>query len=67
MYEMVFEGKGLGKNGQGIQNPMQICVRPRNEGLGYKGQTSNATIEFVKEDTLTIGKSSIQVATGEMN
>jgi hypothetical protein len=53
-----FEGKGLGKNCQGIQKPIQICVRPRNEGLGYEGQTINATIKFVKAKTLTICESS---------
>jgi hypothetical protein len=58
MNKMGFEGKGLGKNGQGIQKPIQICVRPRNEGLGYEGQTSNATIKFVKAETLTTSESS---------
>jgi hypothetical protein len=58
MNKMSFEGKGLQKNGQGIQKPIQICVRPRNQGLGYEGQTNNETIKFVKAETLTIGESS---------
>ena len=29
---MDFDGKGLGKSGQGIKNLIQICVRPRHEG-----------------------------------
>jgi hypothetical protein len=58
MNKMSFEGKVLQKNGQGIQKPIQICVRPRNQGLGYEGQTNNETIKFVKAETLTIGESS---------
>jgi len=34
------------------------CVRSRNEGLGYEGQTRNAIIKFVKAETLTTGESS---------
>ena len=30
--KMDFDGKGLGKSGQGIKNLIQICVRPRHEG-----------------------------------
>jgi hypothetical protein len=56
--KMGFEGKMLGKNGQGIHNSIQICVKPRNEGLGYEGQISNETIKFVKVETLTKGESS---------
>ena len=48
MNNMGYDGKGLGKNCQGIQKPIQICVRPRNQGLGYEGQTNNETIKFVK-------------------
>lgn len=55
---MGFDGKGFGKNGQGTQKPIQICIRPWNEGLGYEGQTSNAYIKFVKVETLKIGESS---------
>jgi hypothetical protein len=58
MNNIGYDGKGLGKNGQGIQKPIQMCVRPINEGLGYEGPTRNATIKFMKEETLTIGESS---------
>jgi len=54
MNKMGFEGNGLRKNGQGIQKAIQICGRQRNESLGYEGQTSNATIQFVKEETLKV-------------
>ena len=53
MNKMGSDGKGLGKNMQGIQNPIKICIRPRNEGLGYEGQTSNDDIKFVKAETST--------------
>jgi hypothetical protein len=53
MHKMGFDGKCLGKNGKGIQNPIEICIRPRNEGLGYEGNTSNGDIKFVKAETST--------------
>jgi len=53
MNKMGSDGKGLGKNMQGIQNPIKICIIPRNEGLGYEGQTSNDDIKFVKAETST--------------
>ena len=43
---MGFDRKGLENNGQGIQKPIQVCVRPRTEDLGYEGQTTNPTIKF---------------------
>jgi hypothetical protein len=58
MNNMGYDGKFLGKNDRGIQNPIQICVRPKNEGLGYEGQTNNATIKFVKAETLITCESS---------
>jgi hypothetical protein len=48
MHKMRFCGKCLGKNGQDIQNPIQVCIIPRNEGIGYEGNTSNGDIKFVK-------------------
>jgi hypothetical protein len=33
--KMVYDGKGLGINGQGMINPIQIEGRPRYEILGY--------------------------------
>ena len=53
MNKMGSDGKGLGKNMQGIQKPIKICIRRRNEGLGYEGQTSNDDIKFVKAETST--------------
>jgi len=53
MNQMGFEGKGLGKNGQCIQKPMHICIRPRNEVLSYEGKTRNDVIKFMKVETLT--------------
>ena len=35
--KMGYDGKGLGKNSQGIQKTIQVYVRLRNEGLGYEG------------------------------
>jgi hypothetical protein len=46
--KMGYDGKGLGKTSQCIQKPIQVYVRPRNEGLGYEGNTSNGDIKFVK-------------------
>jgi hypothetical protein len=46
--KMGYDGKGLRKNSQGIQNPIHIYVRPRNEFLGYEGNTSTGDIKFVK-------------------
>ena len=48
---MGLDDKTLGKNGQG--NPIEICIRPRNEGLGYEGNAINGNIKFVKEETST--------------
>jgi hypothetical protein len=59
MHKMGFDGKCLAKNGKGIQNPIEICIRPRNEGLGYEGNISNGNIKFVKEETLTTNEISI--------
>ena len=53
MNKMGSDGKRLGKNMQGIQKPIKICIRPINEGLGYEGQTSNDDIKFVKAETST--------------
>jgi hypothetical protein len=53
MNEMGFDGKNLGKNGQRIQKPIQICIRPINNDLGYEGHTRNGDINFVKEGTST--------------
>ena len=50
---MGFDGKHLGKNGKGIENTKQICIKPINEGLGYQGHKSNGDIKFVKEETST--------------
>jgi len=30
LHKMGFDGKCLGKHGQGIQNLIQLCIRPRN-------------------------------------
>ena len=48
---MGLDDKTLGKNGQG--NPIEICIRPRNEGLGYEGNAINGNIKFVKAKTST--------------
>ena len=42
---------------------MEICKRPRNEGLGYDGQTSNEDIKFVKAKTSIKFESSISTST----
>ena len=33
--KMCYEGKGLGKHGQGIVEPIVVEERPRYLGLGY--------------------------------
>ena len=53
MNEMGFDWNSLGKNGKGIENPKEICITPRNEGLSYEGHTSNGEIKIVKEETST--------------
>lgn len=58
---MGFDGKDLGKNGQGIHNPIEICIRTRTEGLGYEGNTSNGNIEFVKIKTSIEGEISTSI------
>lgn len=37
MNKMDFDGKHLGKNGQGILKHIQTCIRKINECLGYEG------------------------------
>jgi hypothetical protein len=54
---MGYDGKGLGKNFHGIQKPIQVYVRPINEGLGYEGNTINDNIKFVKAEALTTNES----------
>ena len=51
--KMSFDGKCFLKSGQGIQNPIQICVRPKHEG-----QTRNEDMKFVKAETLITSESS---------
>jgi hypothetical protein len=46
--KMNYDGKGLGNNSQGIHNPIQLYVRPINEGLGYEGNAINGDIKFLK-------------------
>jgi hypothetical protein len=56
--KMGYDDKGLGKNSQGIKKPIQVYVKPRNEGLGYEGNTSNGDIKFVKTESSTTNESS---------
>ena len=35
MERMGFKGKGLGKDEQGLRNPIETIVRPKYAGLGY--------------------------------
>jgi len=56
--KMGYDGKVLDKIGQGINKPIQICVRQKIEGLGYEGQTIIEANKFVKGETLTKCKSS---------
>jgi hypothetical protein len=58
MNNMGSDGKGLGNNGQGIKNPIKVCVIIGNQVLGYEGRTCNRTINFMKENTLIMGESS---------
>ena len=53
MNEMGFDWNSLGENGKGIKKPKEICIKPRNEGLGYEVHKSNGDIKFVKEETST--------------
>lgn len=39
--KMGYEGKGLGKHEQGMREPIQLVVRPKNEGLGYGERDEN--------------------------
>jgi hypothetical protein len=55
--KMGYDGKGLGKNSQGIQKPIQVYVIPRDEGLGYEGNISNGDIKFVKAESSTTNES----------
>jgi len=49
---MGFDGKCFGKNGKGIQNPIEICIRKRNESIGCEGKKNNGDTKFVKEETV---------------
>ena len=53
MIEMGFDWNSLGRNGQGIEKPKEICIKLRNESLGYERHKRNGDIKFVKEETST--------------
>jgi len=51
MFKMGYEGKGLGKHAQGIDEPIIVEKRPKYLGLGYGesyGESSKATIKAIE-------------------
>lgn len=51
MKRMSYKGKGLGKNEQGMEEPIEPVMRPKHEGIGYLiGKGNNAgSSKFVRE------------------
>ena len=49
MNEMGFDWNNLGRNGQGIDNPKEICIKLRNEGLSYEGTQEMVTSSLWKK------------------
>lgn len=55
-HKLDFDGRDLEKNCRGVHKPIPIFVR--SNGPSYEGQKTNEVIEFVKVETLIIGRSS---------
>ncbi|GJT49694.1 septin and tuftelin-interacting protein 1 homolog 1 [Tanacetum coccineum] len=45
------EGHGIGKYGQGIVNPIEVNMRPKFQGLGYKKYNETANVTAGSQET----------------